>query len=54
MIGFEFLTGYLPFNDETPEKIFNNILFKPIEWPEVGFGQGQMHPYAKDFLEKLL
>ena len=30
VIGYEFLTGNLPFNDETPEKIFNNILSKEI------------------------
>jgi serine/threonine protein kinase len=40
VIGFEFLTGYLPFNDETPEKIFTNILEKEIEWPDVGFRDG--------------
>jgi serine/threonine protein kinase len=36
VIGYEFLTGNLPFNDETPSKIFNNILEKEIEWPPIG------------------
>ena len=27
---------------------------KEIEWPEVGEDEFQMHPHAKDFLEKLL
>ena len=28
VIAFEFLTGILPFNDDTPEKVFSNILHK--------------------------
>lgn len=31
---YEFLTGIPPFNDETPQKVFDNILNKNIEWPE--------------------
>ena len=54
VIGYEFLTGNLPFNDETAEKIFTNILEKDIEWPEIGFNEGQIHPIVKDFLSKLL
>lgn len=54
MIGYEFLTGNLPFNDETPEKIFTNILSKEIEWPDSGYSDGLIHPIAKDFLKKLL
>ncbi|XP_046657867.1 serine/threonine-protein kinase greatwall-like [Daphnia pulicaria] len=30
---YEFLLGGPPFNDETPDKIFNNILERNIEWP---------------------
>lgn len=30
---YEFVTGILPFNDETPEKVFKNILERNIEWP---------------------
>ncbi|KAK7098822.1 serine/threonine-protein kinase greatwall-like isoform X2 [Littorina saxatilis] len=30
---FEFLTGLPPFNDETPELVFNNILNRAISWP---------------------
>lgn len=33
---FEFLVGIPPFNDETPDKIYNNILKGNIEWPEIG------------------
>ena len=32
-ILFEFLFGYPPFHDETPEKVFENILARRIEWP---------------------
>ncbi|ETN59190.1 serine/threonine kinase [Anopheles darlingi] len=30
---YEFLTGVPPFNDETPQKVFENILARNIEWP---------------------
>ena len=36
IIGYEFFTGNLPFNDDSPEKIFFNIENKKIEWPEAG------------------
>lgn len=28
------MTGVPPFNDETPQKVFENILSRNIEWPE--------------------
>ncbi|GAB1602715.1 serine/threonine-protein kinase greatwall [Argonauta hians] len=31
---FEFLTGVPPFNDSTPESVFQNILNRDIPWPE--------------------
>ncbi|CAL4067640.1 unnamed protein product, partial [Meganyctiphanes norvegica] len=31
---FEFMTGVPPFNDETPEAVFQNILQRDIPWPE--------------------
>ncbi|KAB7499969.1 Serine/threonine-protein kinase greatwall, partial [Armadillidium nasatum] len=31
---FEFMTGVPPFNDETPEGVFHNILQRDIPWPE--------------------
>ncbi|XP_078035084.1 serine/threonine-protein kinase greatwall isoform X1 [Augochlora pura] len=31
---FEFCTGVPPFNDETPQAVFANILAKDIPWPE--------------------
>ncbi|XP_073085137.1 serine/threonine-protein kinase greatwall-like isoform X2 [Manis javanica] len=30
---FEFLTGIPPFNDETPQQVFQNILKRDIPWP---------------------
>ncbi|KAF0298566.1 Serine/threonine-protein kinase greatwall [Amphibalanus amphitrite] len=31
---FEFMAGIPPFNDETPEAVFQNILKRDIPWPE--------------------
>lgn len=31
---FEFMTGIPPFNDETPDAVFNNILQRDIPWPQ--------------------
>ncbi|XP_050347820.1 serine/threonine-protein kinase greatwall isoform X2 [Nymphalis io] len=31
---YEFMTGVPPFNDETPQAVFKNILSRNIEWPE--------------------
>jgi serine/threonine protein kinase len=33
---YEFLVGYPPFTDESPEKIFQNILNHSIDWPDDG------------------
>jgi len=31
---YEFMIGIPPFMDETPEKVFDNILSRKMEWPE--------------------
>lgn len=36
VILFEFLVGIPPFNDESVDKIFSNILEGKIEWPDIG------------------
>lgn len=36
VLAYEIMTGMLPFNSETPEQIFKNILNMPIELPNVG------------------
>jgi serine/threonine-protein kinase RIM15 len=33
-IMFEFIFGYPPFNAETPEEVFENILHRKINWPD--------------------
>lgn len=48
---FEFLTGVPPFNDDTPEKIFQNILNRDIPWPDV---PDEMPEDAQDLICKLL
>eukprot|EP01113_Clastostelium_recurvatum_P044828 TRINITY_DN760_c0_g3_i2.p1 TRINITY_DN760_c0_g3~~TRINITY_DN760_c0_g3_i2.p1 ORF type:complete len:1617 (+),score=536.15 TRINITY_DN760_c0_g3_i2:260-5110(+) len=35
IILYEFLTGVPPFNDDTPEQIFQNILHREIVWPRI-------------------
>ncbi|RIA89387.1 serine/threonine protein kinase 15, partial [Glomus cerebriforme] len=47
---FEFLVGYPPFNDDTPQTIFKNILNHAIQWPPEGFLSAE----AKDLISKLL
>ncbi|KAF9045882.1 hypothetical protein BDP27DRAFT_1386525 [Rhodocollybia butyracea] len=51
IITYEFLYGIPPFHDETPEKVFENILSGQIEWHEdwVDFSEE-----ARDFMERLL
>lgn len=38
VILFEFLTGIPPFNDDSPEKIFENISNLKIEWEQIPIG----------------
>jgi len=49
-ILFEFLTGVPPFNDETPEQIFQNILNRDIPWPKI---PDEMSYVAHDLISKL-
>jgi len=51
---YEFLTGALPFNDETPEKIFKNILKGDIKYPPIGDEEGMITKEAHSFIEALL
>ena len=36
VMTYEFLTGVPPFNDDTIDKTFDNILNRRITWPEIG------------------
>ncbi|KAI9506081.1 serine/threonine protein kinase 15, partial [Coemansia spiralis] len=48
---FEFLCGYPPFTDETPEAIFRNILNHAIDWPEE---DGYVGEEAAELVDALL
>lgn len=47
---FELLTGCPPFNDQSPEDIFDNILSLDIPWPE----EGLLPESGIDLIKKLL
>ena len=40
ILGYEFLTGNLPFNANSPDLIFQNILNQEVEYPEDGEEEG--------------
>ncbi|XP_026731366.1 serine/threonine-protein kinase greatwall-like isoform X1 [Trichoplusia ni] len=48
---YEFMTGVPPFNDETPQAVFKNILSRNIEWPE---DDEALSPEAVSAIEALL
>ncbi|XP_007420824.1 serine/threonine-protein kinase greatwall isoform X2 [Python bivittatus] len=48
---FEFLTGIPPFNDETPQQVFQNILKRDIPWPE---GEEKLSDNAQNAIDILL
>lgn len=48
---FEFLTGVPPFNDETPQLVFQNILNRDIPWPE---GEEELSTNSRNAIEILL
>ncbi|XP_062848091.1 serine/threonine-protein kinase greatwall [Trichomycterus rosablanca] len=48
---FEFLTGVPPFNDETPQLVFQNILNRDIPWPDE---EEELSPNARSAIEILL
>ncbi|GFY34055.1 hypothetical protein TNCV_997361 [Trichonephila clavipes] len=48
---YEFLTGIPPFNDVTPEAVFNNILQRDIPWPD---GEEALSENAKMAIDLLL
>ena len=51
VILYEFLTGVPPFNADSPQEIFENILTRNIHWPPV---PDDMSPEAFDLINKLL
>ncbi|XP_069680656.1 serine/threonine-protein kinase greatwall [Periplaneta americana] len=48
---FEFMAGIPPFNDETPQHVFNNILNKDIPWPQA---EEQFSDAAHSAIDSLL
>ena len=51
-ILFEFLFGYPPFHGDCPEKVFENILARKIDWPTEE--EAAVSLEAKDLMEKLM
>ena len=54
MITYEILTGVRPFCAESVEEVIENIINFNIEWPGIGYEEGEISPEAKEFIEKLL
>ncbi|CAD8067740.1 unnamed protein product [Paramecium primaurelia] len=54
IIMYELLCGIAPFNDDTVEKIFDNILNMRIEWPQIGNEEECISEQAYDLIVKLL
>eukprot|EP00741_Cyanophora_paradoxa_P003250 tig00000691_g3158.t1 len=50
VVTFEILTGSPPFNSDTPQKIFENVLSGRYTWPE----EVEVSETAKDFVARLL
>ncbi|XP_034237228.1 serine/threonine-protein kinase greatwall [Thrips palmi] len=48
---YEFMTGIPPFNDETPNAVFQNILNRDIPWPE---GEEHLSSEAVSAIESIL
>ncbi|KAJ5900090.1 hypothetical protein N7495_004834 [Penicillium taxi] len=51
-IMFEFIFGYPPFNADTPDEVFENILRRRINWPEDP--EELTTPEAMDLINRLL
>ncbi|CAO3590516.1 unnamed protein product [Absidia cylindrospora] len=51
VICYEFLYGYPPFHADTPDKVFENILSRRIDWHE---DEVQVSSEARDFMEQLM
>lgn len=53
-LTYEFLVGCPPFGGDSIEEVFNNIKEYKIVWPEIGYGEDEMIPEAKNLIERLL
>jgi len=54
VILYELLVGIPPFNDETVEKIYDNVRDMRMEWPPIGDGDDCISKDAADLIKKLL
>ncbi|CAD8203805.1 unnamed protein product [Paramecium octaurelia] len=54
VIAYEFLVGIPPFNDSSIPKVFDNIMNRSIEWPEIGSGEDMMSQEAYELINSLL
>ena len=54
VIAYELMTGVRPFGAEQLQMVFENIINMRVNWPEIGFGEGQMSPSATDLIRRLL
>lgn len=56
VVLFEFLCGIPPFNDDTQEKVYDNICKLRIPWSDITFGdeEGCMSYQAADLIKQLL
>lgn len=53
-ILFEFLYGYPPFNAETQEEVFENILHRRIHWPDSEEDDVMISEEARDLINSLI
>ena len=51
VVLYEFLYGFPPFHADTPEKVFDNIVSRRIDWHE---DEIEVSPQAHDLMDKLM
>ncbi|ODO12074.1 hypothetical protein I350_00859 [Cryptococcus amylolentus CBS 6273] len=51
VVLYEFLYGFPPFHADTPEKVFDNVVSRRIDWHEEDI---DISPEARDLIDKLL
>ena len=54
MCLYEFVTGIPPFSDDTPEKVFENILALRLEWPSEADGDEPLSEEVVDAIYSFL
>jgi len=54
VILYELLVGVPPFNDETVDKVFENITKINMSWPEIGYGEDCISVEACNLIKGLL